>query len=174
MSNINGQQSATFQVPCEVNPGSVQVTVRSGSTSANFTAQVQAVAPGIFESVQSDGRRRGVIVKPDGSFATLENPARKGEIVRMYVTGLGANSVLPQVGTNSPGFPDGDSIVANLSSIIVGVGDNGVRVVSARYARDLIGVYEIAFQIPTGELINQNLAVNVNGIFGLGSSIPVQ
>jgi uncharacterized protein (TIGR03437 family) len=174
VSNIGGQQSATFQVPCEAAPGNVQVVVRANAVSANFTAQVQAVSPGILESTQSDGRLRAVIVKPDGSWASLENPVRRGEVVRMYITGVG-NNVVPQVGTNSPGYPDGDSTVTDLSAVIVGVNNAGVRVVSAKYARDLIGIYEIAFQVPsdapTGSL---NLAVAIAGVFGNNSQIAIQ
>lgn len=174
VSNFAGQQTVTFQVPCETAPGNVQVTIKAGTASAQFTTQVSPVAPGIFETVMSDGRKRGVVVKPDGTFASLENPVRKGEIARMYVTGMG-NGILPAVGTNSPGIPDIDSTVMDISSIIVGVNNAGVQVISARYARDLIGIYEVTFQVPSdvaaGDL---NLAIAVNGVFGNSSKILVQ
>ena len=175
--NSGGQESVTVQVPCEVQAGAVPVTIRVGGGSAQFTAQVQAVAPGMFETAMSDGRRRAVLVKPDGTFVSLENPARRGETIRMYVTGLGP--VTPAVPTNSPGIPDTDSFIADLGSIIVGVNNAGVRVVSARYARDLIGVYEVAFvvpnDVPAGSL-PLAIAVNQGGslVFGNGSAIPVQ
>lgn len=177
VANSGGQESVTVQVPCEVQPGAVPVTIRVGGGNATVSAQVQAVAPGIFETTMSDGRRRAVLVKPDGTFVSLENPARRGETIRMYVTGLGP--VTPAVATNSPGIPDTDSVVANLGNIIVGVANNGVRVVSAKYARDLIGVYEVAFVVPndapTG---SQNLAIAVvqagAPVFGNGSAIPIQ
>ena len=177
VANSGGQESVTVQVPCEVQPGAVPVTIRVGGGSAQFTAQVQAVAPGMFETAMSDGRRRAVLVKPDGSFVSLENPARRGETIRMYVTGLGPAT--PAVGTNSPGIPDVDSAIADLGSIIVGVNNAGVRVVSAKYARDLIGVYEVAFvvpnDVPAGSL-PLAIAVNQGGalVFGNGSAIPVQ
>ena len=179
VSNVNGQQSVTVQVPCEATPGSTVVTIRVNGASANFNTTVMAVAPGIFETVMSDGKRRGVVLKPDGSYVSLENPARKGEILRVYVTGLG-NTVSPAISTNSPGIPDTDSVVNDLSAIVVGVNNFGVRVVSARYARGLIGVYEVAFQVPvdaaSGDL---NLAVAVyqssgSLLFGNSSKLPVQ
>jgi uncharacterized protein (TIGR03437 family) len=177
VANSGGQESVTVQVPCEVQPGAVPVTIRVGGGSAQFTAQVQAVAPGLFETVMSDGRRRAVLVKPDGSFVSLENPARRGEVIRMYVTGIGPAT--PAVGTNSPGIPDTESMIADLGSIIVGVANNGVRVVSAKYARDLIGVYEVAFVVPNDAPAgSQNLAIAViqggSAVFGNGSAIPIQ
>ena len=175
--NSAGQESVTVQVPCEVQAGAVPVTIRVGGGSAQFSVQVLSVAPGIFEMPMSDGRRRAVLVKPDGSFVSIENPARKGEVIRMYVTGLGP--VTPAVGTNSPGIPDTESMVTDLGSIIAGVNNAGVRVVSAKYARDLIGVYEVAFQVPNDVPAgNLPLAVAVNQggslVFGNGSAIPVQ
>ncbi|MCL4401474.1 MAG: hypothetical protein M1436_02240, partial [Acidobacteria bacterium] len=91
VNNLNGQESLSVEVPCELQPGNVQVTVRVGTGSGTFTAPVQAVAPGIFETSanMSDNRRRAILLKPDGTFVTLENPARKGEIIRVYVTGIG-------------------------------------------------------------------------------------
>ena len=178
VANISGQQSVTVQVPCEVTPGTVPVTVKVGGGSGQFTVQVLPVAPGIFETAMSDNQRRAVLVKPDGTFVSLENPARKGEIIRMYVTGLG-NTVTPAVATNSPGIPDTESNVTDLGSIIVGVNNAGVRVVLAKYARDLIGVYEVAFEVPADVPAgNLPLAIAVNFagtfVFGNPSSIPVQ
>jgi uncharacterized protein (TIGR03437 family) len=178
VANQSGQQSVTVQVPCDVAPGNVPVTIKVGGGSAQVTAQVSSVAPGIFETAMSDGRRRAVLVKPDGTFVSLENPARRGEIIRAYVTGLGT-AFTPSISTNSPGIPDTDSMVTDLGSIVVGVNNGGVRVVSAKYAHNLIGAYEIAFQVPDDAPAgNLNFAVAVrqggNLIFGNPSLIPVQ
>lgn len=175
--NAAGQESVTVQVPCEVQPGNVPVTIRVGGGSAQFSAQVSRVAPGIFQAPTSDGQMRGVLLKPDGTFVSLENPARRGETIRMYATGLGP--VLPAVPTNSPGLPDTESMVTDLGSIVVGVNNAGVRVVSAQYASGLIGAYEVAFvvpdDVPSGNL-PLALAVREGGslVFGNPSSIPVQ
>jgi hypothetical protein len=70
-------------------------------------------------------------------------------------------------------------MVTDLGSIVVGVNNGGVRVVSAKYAHNLIGAYEIAFQVPDDAPAgNLNFAVAVrqggNLIFGNPSLIPVQ
>jgi uncharacterized protein (TIGR03437 family) len=177
VANMSGQESITVQVPCETVPGTVPVTIRVGGGEATFNAQVRAAAPGIFETVMEDNVRRAVIVKPDGTFASLANPVRRGEIARMYVTGLG--QVTPAVGTNSPGIPDVESVVPNIGNIVAGVANAGVRVVSAKYAHGLIGVIEVAFEVPSDVPAgNLPLAVAVyegtNLIFGNPSQIPVQ
>ena len=63
---------------------------------------------------------------------------------------------------------------------MVGINNAGVQVTKATYARDLIGVYEVSFVVPTdtpsGDSIPLAIAVNVNGnlVFGNGSLIAVQ
>jgi uncharacterized protein (TIGR03437 family) len=179
VTNSGGQESVTVQVPCEVTPGSsVPVTVNAGGGTASVNVAVQTASPGIFETPMSDGVARAVLVRPDGSFVSLENPARRGEVVRVYVTGLGATA--PVVGTNSIAIPGTDSLV--LGQLIVGVNNSGARVITARMAPTQVGVYEVAFQIdpnaPTGNNVVLSVAINpVDGSatqFSNGSKIPIQ
>jgi uncharacterized protein (TIGR03437 family) len=124
----------------------------------------------------SDGRRGAVLLRPDGSWVSLENPARRGEIIRMFVTGLGGTN--PGVGTNQTSQPGVDAVVS--APVVVGVNNAGVRVLSAMYARNLTGVYEVAFEVPSDTPGGGNipLAVAVQQgdqlVFGNGSAIPVQ
>ena len=93
-----GQQQITFQVPCSVTPSSsVPVTVAVGAGSTPVNVAVNAASPGIFQTQMSDGVFRAVVVRPDGSYVSLQNPARRGETEIAFVTGLGATS--PPVGT---------------------------------------------------------------------------
>ena len=45
--------------------------------------------PGVYQQIDSDGVARAVVLRPDGSFATPSNPARRGETVVAYVTRTG-------------------------------------------------------------------------------------
>lgn len=182
VSNNNGVQSVTFQVPCDVTPGNaVPVTVQVNGGTANLTTIVRAAGPGIFESnaMSSDGAVRAVLVRADGSFVSLENPARRGETIRMYATGLGAT--LPAVaGTDDLG-PLGVNAMVR-AQIIVGINNAGAPVIDAMLSPDLIGVYVVDFQVPTstpqGNNIILSLAANaIDGSptqFSGGSKIPVQ
>jgi uncharacterized protein (TIGR03437 family) len=179
VSNINGQEQLTFQVPCELAPGSnIPLVVNVGGGTATTNITVLPAAPGIFSTVMSDGVSRAVLVRPDGSYVSLQNPARKGEIVRMYATGLGP--VVPSVGTNSIAVPGNDSLVTG--QLIVGVNNAGARVISARLAPTLVGVYEVAFQVPsdapTSNDVVLSLAVNAPGDattrFSAGNKIVIQ
>jgi uncharacterized protein (TIGR03437 family) len=185
VAHVGNQEQVTVQVPCDLTPGSnvpVTVNVSGGSITVNVT--VLPASPGIFETVGSDGHGYAVLLRQDGSFVSLTNPARRNEIIRMYVTGMGPTS--PVVGTNQFPTPVTDANVTG--QVIVGVNNAGVRVVSARVAPNLIGVFEIAFQVPsdaiTGNTVVLSVAVNVPGDvdangrqitrFSNGSDIPIQ
>ncbi len=174
VANVSGQQQITVQVPCEVvAASSVAVTVTVNSVSTTVSVPVLAASPGIFETTMSDGVLRAVAVRPDGSWVSLANPARRGEIVRAYATGLGVTS--PTVGTNATAIPDTDAIVQG--ALIMGVTNTagqgeGVRVFNARVAPDLIGVFEIPFLMPSDAATGNNVSFSI-GVIPAGSSTPI-
>ncbi len=184
VANVNNQQSVTVQVPCETVPGSVPVvvTVGGGSTTVNVT--VLPISPGIFQTTMSDGVVRAVLVRPDGSFVTPQNPARIGEIIRMYATGLGqtsppivTNQMVPLVADASGNLVPEAMPVS--SQVVIGVDNAGVQVVSAQYAYGMVGVYEVQFELEsadTGDNIPFAILMFQNGqaVFGNPSLIPVQ
>jgi uncharacterized protein (TIGR03437 family) len=141
--NSGGREQVTVQAPFELAPGTVQATVTNNGGSAEVNGiPVLTAQPGIFESAASDGRPHAAVQRADGSFSSPENPVAPGEIVRVYVTGLGP--VLPRAATNQPGVR-GQAVFL---PVIVGVNHAGTRVVSADYAENMIGVYLVAFEIP--------------------------
>ena len=146
VANIGGQQQVAFQVPCDVSPADsvpATVTVNGAATTVNVT--VRSTAPGIFQYAMSDGVWRAVLLRPDGSVVSLENKAQRGELIRLYATGLGA--VQPALATNTGPTSGVDSVA--LGTVTVNVNNSGVRVVSARRAPGAIGVDEVVFQMPT-------------------------
>jgi uncharacterized protein (TIGR03437 family) len=178
VANVNGQQQVTVQVPCDVTPGSsVAVSVNVSGGNGTINIPIMIASPGVFRTVMSDGRARVVAVRPDGSFVSLENPARKGEIIRAYTTGLGP--VTPPVGTNAIPVSGIDSTVQG--QVIVGVNNAGARLISARIAQNLIGIDEVTFQVPndapSGNNVVFSIGINAPGDTqtrnSAGTSIPI-
>lgn len=171
---VGGQPQVTVQVPCEVTPSaSVPVTVNVGAGSSSVNIPVLTVSPGILQTTYSDGVVRAVVLRSDGSFATLSNPARKGEIVRVYATGLGG--MLPIVGTNQVDNPDADLHGADAQAtgqIVVGISGGGSTVITTRVAPNLIGVFEIAFIVPSNATTGNDVAISV-GVVPAGSSTKI-
>ncbi len=191
VANVNGVESVSAQVPCGVQastanpPATVPMVVTvDGSASSAFQVPVTTYSPGLFQFLDSDGQTRGVVIRPDGSFASVSNPIARGEIGRMFVTGLGQTS--PTLGTDE--FDplvevDGNWIPQDLSvlaDIVVGLNNGGILVVSAKYAYGMVGVYEVDFQVPQDTATGSNapfaIAVSVDGqlLFGNGSQIAIQ
>jgi uncharacterized protein (TIGR03437 family) len=91
-----------IQIPTELageTSAMVQVTA-NGQTSAPQTIFLDAFAPGIFTTTQQ-GIGRAAALHEDGfSPITGQNPARLGEVITLFATGLGATS--PPLGTGEP------------------------------------------------------------------------
>ncbi|MGA2211690.1 MAG: hypothetical protein ABSH31_00330 [Bryobacteraceae bacterium] len=141
--SANGTDEVTVQVPFEVQPGSsvaLTLSVTNGG-SATVMIPVKPFAPGIFTTV-FDGKIYPVVLRPDGSVVSPNNPAQLGEDLTFYVTGLG--QVMPPAVTGEPGV-SGQSIVAPL---IVGLNNGGVPLISAAYVPGSIGVYVVKIQVP--------------------------
>ncbi len=192
VANVNGTQSVSVQVPCEV-PASTttpatttpMVITVNGVVSSPYNVTVLTLSPGIFQFVDTDGATRAVLVKQDGSYVTIANPAHPGDIIRMFVTGLGQTTPALFSNENDPLVVDtnGDLVPQELTvnaSIVVGVNNGGVLVKSARYAYFGVGVYEVDFQVPDNTPVGNNapfaIAVyeGTKLIYGNGSLIPIQ
>lgn len=178
VANVNGQQQLTFQVPCDVQPGSNQITIAVGAGSASTTINILPASPGVFQTQMSDGVTRAVLVRPDGSFVSVQNPARRGENILAYVTGLGPAT--PAVGTNSLPIP---GVAGSVNyPVIVGINNFGVPLNYARFSSDLVGVYEISFQVPATAQTGNNIVFSVGvappgsgtAYYSAGSLIPIQ
>ncbi len=170
VANVNGAESVTVQVPFEVpDNGSVPLTVTSSGASNSATVQITPTAPGIFEDVDGQGRRYAVATRADGTFITPDNPIGKGERGTVLITGLGKTS--GQSYTNAMGAGDQRPI----ADIAFGFNNAGGNLISVEYARGLIGVYALTFEVPTGAPSGSvPIAVSAGGVFGNGSSINVR
>jgi uncharacterized protein (TIGR03437 family) len=178
VSNVENRESIIVQVPFETQPGTASVTIRSaagGSTTVEGV-QILAMKPGIFEFRDVNGRNYAVGVRADGSYISSANPARRGEIIRVFATGLGQTT--PTAATNRAGL-ENQNVAA---PVIVGVNNEGVRVVSAQLQPGTVGIYIVALEVPleTAQRIDSPFAIAVvpsgggDLIFGNSSLIPVQ
>ncbi len=161
VANIDGKESISVQVPWEL-PASSQTTLRvsvsGGSTTLNNVA-VQSLSPGIFESTDAQGRRSAIVLRPDGSFVSPENPARRNERLKIFATGLG--QLTPNTGTNRVGVANQNLI----APLIVGVNNEGLEAtVTTTLSTSMVGVYEISFQLNSTTATGQrNLSIGVDG-----------
>lgn len=176
VSNINNQESVIIQVPFETTPGQASITIRTpgGGTSTVSNIPVSAARPGIFDYADANGRRYAVALRPDGSYISSANPARRGEIIKVFAAGLGQTT--PATGTNRAGLRD-QNVAA---TVISGINNEGVRTVSARALEGAVGIYVVEMEIPVNTTAGEarNVAVGIVGPDGAlalgGGAIPIQ
>ncbi len=181
VGTIGNQQQLTFQVPCTASTGNNQVTVGVGAGSGSATVNVLPASPGVFQtatslSLSSGGSYpMGIFVRPDGSYVTTSNPARKGEPIVAYVTGLGPAT--PAVGTNQLPLPTAISTANN--QLVIGIANAGVPLISAQLSPDLVGVYLVSFQVPASapsgnQVFSVGVTVGGQTYYSAGNALPIQ
>jgi uncharacterized protein (TIGR03437 family) len=173
---IAGDFFATFQV------------VVNESKSNLVTVYVDNSAPGIYTLTES-GIGAGAILHSDYSEVKEGSPAKPGDTVLMFLTGLGP--VTPQVadGVAAPSSPVSNSVEA--ADVLVLLADGvdfpaQADVLFAGLAPGLAGLYQVNFTLPdsglangdvtvifeTNEALNQMATMSVAG-FPASSSLPV-
>ena len=143
VSNVNNQESVVVQVPFETTPGVASFTITSGGGSTTVdNVAIGLVRPGIFDYVDASNRRFAVALRPDGSYITSTNPARRGEIIKVFAAGLGRRAQPRlQIALEF-------AIRTFSGTIISGINNEGVRTVSARAMEGAVGVYLVEMEIP--------------------------
>jgi uncharacterized protein (TIGR03437 family) len=175
--NDGSGESVLIQVPWELTGASASALVNvSGGETRVDGITVNPLMPGILEEWLSDGRRMAIAIRSDGLSVTPTTPARRGEIIRLYATGMGQTT--PQAGTNQVGVPD-----QTLNAVtVVGIFDKIAEVISVKMAENLIGIYEITMKIPNDAPVGARIPIayqiapvaGAPSVFSNESALPIQ
>jgi uncharacterized protein (TIGR03437 family) len=154
----SGQINCLVPYGVDTTKSTVTVTVTNGTVVSNaVTVPLSKTSPGIFSST-TRGSGDGAILHLDGTSVTPASPARKGEIVTVYLTGLGALTKTIPDGT-APNPPAADNAVA---PVTVWVG--GISAGTPLYAGInpvYPGLYQINFTVPTGLKVSGELPIAI-------------
>jgi uncharacterized protein (TIGR03437 family) len=127
------------QAPADASTGPVTVTVTTAAGSSSTTATMAQVMPGIFEA-----SGYALAVRPaDGAVLSATVPAKPGDVISLYLTGLGATS--PAV---SPGlvFSGTYFVLSPMPSVTIGGANAQVSFAGLVGA----GLYQINLTVPSG------------------------
>ena len=141
-SQINAQ--APFDLPAGI-AASIQVK-RGSNLSTVGTVSVAAVSPGIFILDQATSAG-AVLHSSDFSVVSSSSPARPGEYVVIFCTGLGALLTPVKSGDTAPSVPP---LAEVLYPPTVNIGGLPAYVSYAGLAPGFVGLYQINAQLPTG------------------------
>lgn len=143
----SGTRQVNFQVPASIQSGTAEVVVRTGvGVTEAVRVPVQTVQPGIFFD---GGTGYGAVLIAGTAQTTNVRPARRGEVVEIYATGLGA------VGAGQ----------MTSAQTAVTVGTVSAEILYSGLAPGFPGLYQINARIP--EIVatgTQPLALTAAGI----------
>ena len=156
------------QVPWEAlggGTGTATVVVTSnGIKSANQTVTLGAASPGIYDASghaiainaqDPASARYGSISAPAGSIPGLTTfPAKVGDVLIVYATGLGKLDSNPATGANSL-----DKLRTVVTTPVVLIGGQPAKVAFAGLSPQFVGVYQLNLVVPQ---------------VGAGSAVPIQ
>jgi len=160
VSNVNGQQQASFQVPCDVAPNtSVPVTVNANGGTATVNVSMRSAGPGVFTFTDSDSLQHAVIVLDRAGVLTTWNQTAE----RLW--GLRAEHVLQRPFWSLPVGEIGHKVREILG-----------RVLESGNAETL---NDVPFQMPTGETRKLTLQItplksnsgDITGAVGVASAL---
>jgi uncharacterized protein (TIGR03437 family) len=156
----NGQINA--QAPFDLPAGfAVSIQVRRGSTQSTVrTANVAAVSPGIFIVDQASGA--GAVLHADYSLVSSGSPARPGEFLLIYCTGLGALRTPVRSGERAPSVPP---LAETINVPEVRIAGLPANVTYSGLAPGFVGLYQINVQAPAGlPAGNQTVQITTLGV----------
>lgn len=127
------------QAPTDASTGTVTVTVTTASGSSTITATMAQAMPGIFAA-----SGYALAVRPsDGAILSASVPAKPGDLISLYATGLGATS--PAV---DPGLVFSGTYYATPTLPSVTIGGMNAPVSFAGLVG--AGLYQINLTVPSG------------------------
>jgi uncharacterized protein (TIGR03437 family) len=139
-------------VPYAVTSGLAQVQVINNNTPSNLvTMLVGATAPGVLTQSQN-GLGYGDVIHADGTLVNAQNPAKPGETVSVFLTGLGP--VSPSINDGAAGPTNPYSLATN--TVTAFVGGTSAPVGYAGLAPTLAGLYQVNITIPSGLTAGDN------------------
>jgi uncharacterized protein (TIGR03437 family) len=159
VSNGEILAQAPFNLPAGV---AVSIQVRQGSNlSAVRTANVAAVSPGIF-TLDPASSAGAILHAADFSLVTSSSPARPGESLLIYCTGLGPLQIAVAAGSSAPSVPPLAQTTVLPTVTIAGL---PATVTYSGLAPGLVGLYQVTVQAPAGlPTGNQPVQITTGGV----------
>jgi uncharacterized protein (TIGR03437 family) len=154
------------QVPVDIPPGPAQVVVTSTvGASSSFNVTVAATAPAIFYAPVA-----AVLKNADFSLVGAGNPAKAGDVLLVYCTGLGQTT--PALSTGA--LVSGTGSAATNAAVTATIGGKDATVVYAIASPGFVGLYQVALTVPAGATGNSAIVLKQGNTTSNSVNIAVQ
>jgi uncharacterized protein (TIGR03437 family) len=168
-----GPDTLAFQVPWDT------------STGVNLAVEVESAAYTVFEApgielqsvpfapqfVFKNGFELQAIHEDFGSLVTAQSPARPGEIIHLYMTGLGPVTPAIADGEAGPANPPAVLVTPITCSVPDTAGMHTITPLFAGLAPALVGYYQVSIRLPDGPFLAERVFFSCGGVGDVG--LPV-
>ena len=152
----DGQINAVvpYTTPSDGSLATIQV-ISNGTPSNTAQSYTGLTSPGVF-TVPSGGLGYGAILHADFSLVSASSPAKMGETVQLFLTGLGAVGPAVTAGTAAPSTQPFATVINPVDIFIDDFNNNSTQATVAYQglAPGLGGLYQVNFTVPTGLVLN--------------------
>ncbi|OFV96887.1 MAG: hypothetical protein A3H28_10955 [Acidobacteria bacterium RIFCSPLOWO2_02_FULL_61_28] len=163
-------------IPFEITGASADITVVTGPNAAGntVTASLSPTAPGIF-FVNLEGRQQGAILNGSDNTLTvpagspLGHPARPGEVVVIFASGLGP--VSPVLPSGLAAGAGGTTIPTLTTPPRVLIGGQQATIQFAGLAPGFVGLYQVNAVVPSNTAANPAVPVQITTAQGQTSNL---
>jgi uncharacterized protein (TIGR03437 family) len=157
-----------FLVPPMMLAGPVSFWIAiDGLAGKAIPLKLATAAPGLFAMVYKNGVTYAIVTLVSGSLLTPSSPAKPGDVVVLWATGLGATTpaaVYGQLPTAAAPLEAG----ANLEVLLNGVALESSAIGYAGVAPGFAGLYQINLTLPKSTAANPEIRLRLDG----ATSIP--
>jgi uncharacterized protein (TIGR03437 family) len=140
---VNGAEQISVQVPVDAPVGSaIPLVLNNGFASATAQITLTAVQPAIF----TINGGQAATLHTDFSVITSSNPAKAGETIIVFCTGLGAVNPVVATGTAA----SGSTLSNTVTTYTATVAGQDAPVIFSGLAPTLVGLNQVDLTIPSG------------------------
>jgi len=159
--------------PTAVSVLTLQVT-NNGTPSNSVTEYLGFTSPGVF-TVPAGGIGSGAVLHADYSLVSTSSPAKAGETIQIFLTGLGAVTPAVSAGAAAPSSPLSQTVNAPQVYLTDPSGNSVQPVVAfSGLAPGLGGLYQLNVTIPSGVGVGVNsLEVDGPDAITFQATIPI-
>ena len=153
------------QAPVELSAGVQTIVVDNGAgPSVALSVNVVPMAPAIFFYPVA-----AVLKNANFTLVSAANPARAGDVLLIYATGLGQTTPAVRTGGLSPA-----DTLARTASVTATIGSQPATVVYSIASPGFAGLYQVAVTVPAGVTGSVALQISAGAAESNTVTIPVQ
>jgi uncharacterized protein (TIGR03437 family) len=168
-----------FQVPLFTlsDQASTSLTINRGDSQTSFTVLLTPYAPALFTTNQGGTGQAATLISGTASLAAPSDafpgsrPARIGEYISIYASGLGDVTNRPGLGSASPVNP----LATTLATPTADIGGVPATVTFSGLAPGYAGLYQVNVQVPAGVPTGPNVPIvlTIGGVTSNTATIAV-